>query len=340
MKEMKQFVIRCAHFLTIFIGLLFSQKLLDHYTPWYWGYDDLYVKLEYLQKQDTQFDVLFLGSSRSFRNTNPAVFDSLTGLKSFNVSLPGTQPPELYMVLEHLINLKAGSADQTYIIELIDVHQAFIKNDMSVRRNYWMTLDNYQFGLANFIEKRAPRTLLRYTESVIQAQTKFGMGRRQFQSISKKRDALFALGPLQNGHMNFSDQIRLGVNLTSLEVRKERFEADTLELWERRKRVLAEMNSPLEQSNKIHLQKIKDLIHKATEKNIKLVFVRVPIQEHVWRLLKDIPKGHSVDLGNPLRHPELYQAQYHFDHGHLSERGATLYTRLLAMAFLRGFVEP
>ncbi|MDW3192750.1 MAG: hypothetical protein R8G66_10305 [Cytophagales bacterium] len=337
---MKRFAIKCALFLMLFIGLLFSQKLLDHYTPWYWGYDDLYVKLNFLQKQNIQYDVLFLGSSRSFRNTDPMVFDSLTGLKSFNVSLPGTQPPELYMIVEHLINQKADSADQTYIIELIDVHQAFIKNDMSVRRNYWMTLDNYQFGLANFMEKRAPRTLLRYTESVIQAQTKFGMGRQQFQSMRKKRDTQFALGPLQNGHINFSNQIRLGINLASIEVRKERFEADTLELWERRKRVLAEMNSPLKLPNVVHLQKIKDLIHRASEKNIKLVFVRVPIQEHVWGLFNDIPNGHKLDLGHPLKYPELYMSKFHFDHGHLSSQGAEFYTRLLSEAFLRDFDRP
>ncbi|MEL7145312.1 MAG: hypothetical protein AAFO69_03010 [Bacteroidota bacterium] len=336
---MKRFIIKCGLFLVLFLGLLFSQKLLDLYTPWYWGYDDLYVKLEYLKKQDTPYDVLFLGSSRSFRNTNPAVFDSLTGLRSFNVSLPGTQPPELYMILEHLINQKVDDEKQTYIVELIDLHQGFVKNDMSVRRNYWMTLENYQFGMVNFMEKHAPRTMLRYTESAIQAQTKFGMGRQQFQSIKKTRDTAFALGPLQNGHMAFSDQIDQGINLKSLLYRQQSFQADTSELWQRRKRVITEMEQSLEIPHEVHLEKINNLISQAADKNVKLVFVRVPIQEKVWSLFRDIPKGHKIDLGNPLIHPELYQAGYHFDHGHLSESGAEIYTRLLSEAFLSGFDE-
>lgn len=337
---MKRFIIKCVLFLLLFLGLLFSQKLLDLYTPWYWGYDDLYVKLEHLEKEVTHHDVFFLGSSHSFRNTNPAVFDSLTGLKSFNISLPGTRPPELYMIIDHLLDKKTDLAAQTYIVELIDLHEAFIKDDKSVWRNYWMTLENYQFGMLNFMEKRAPRTMMRYTEGTIRAQTKFGMGRQQYQSIDKIRDTIYPLGPLQNGHISFVDQIKLNINLASITHRRQRFEADTSELWKRRSLVLAEMKAPAGRPHEVHLDKIESMIYKAAQKNVKLVFVRAPIQQNVWGLLNDIPQGHKLDLGNPLTHPKLYQVKYHFDHGHLSVEGAVLYTRLLSEAFLRDFDKP
>jgi hypothetical protein len=298
------------------------------------------VKLEYLEKESTSHDVYFLGSSHSFRNTNPAVFDSLTGLKSFNISPPGTRPPELYMIVDHLLDKKTNSAAQTYIVELIDLHEAFIKDDKSVRRNYWMTLENYQFGMRNFMEKRAPRTMMRYTEGTMKAQTKFGMGRQQYQSIDKIRDTIYPLGPLQNGHTGFPDQIKLNINLESIIYRRQRFEADTSELWKRRNLVLSEMKAASGIPHKVHLGKIKSMIDRATEKNVKLVFVRAPIQQNVWGLLNDIPQGHKLDLGNPLTHPELYETRYHFDHGHLSAEGAVMYTRLLSEAFLRGFDSP
>lgn len=337
---MKRFILKCFCFLVLLLTALFSQKVLDRYTPWYWGYDDLYVKMEHLRNTDSRHDVLFFGSSHSFRNINPAVFDSLTGLRSFNLSLPGTQPPELYMIVEDLIAQKNDNEPQTFIIELIDLHQAIVKKDLSVRRNYWMTADNYYFGLRNSAEKGAIRTMLRYTEGFIQAQTKFGLGKQQYESMKKERDPRFALGSELNGHLSFPEQLKAGIKTRSIIERRKRFLEDDSQLHKRKERVIWEMRHPPHSRHQTHLEKINGLIKDAALKNINLVFMRGPIQEHVWGLLNAIPEGHKVDLGNPLTHPELYKSEYHFDHGHLSAEGAKLYTRLLVSAFQNGFQTP
>lgn len=326
---MRKFLVKCTVFCILTLVVLLSQKILDYVTPWYWGYDDLYVKQEFLHQEHASYDVVFFGSSRSFRNINPAVFDSITGLKSFNAALPGTRPPELYMVVEDLIALKNDERPQTFFVELIDLHPALIKEDMSVRRNYWMTAKNYSFGMRNFAEKKAVRTMLRYTEGFIQAQTKFGMGRKQYQSIYKERDERFALGPKQNGHLSFVEQLELGINNESIEERQKGFSSDMPELIKRRHLIISEIQENRGLPHQVHLDKINSLISLAAEKNIDLIFFRGPIQERAWVLLNDIPEGHKIDLGNPLTRPEFYQPEYHFDHGHLSEEGAKLFSLAL-----------
>jgi hypothetical protein len=56
---------------------------------------------EYLFRGNTKtYDILFLGTSRIKNHLNPAVIDSITGLKSFNAALGGCNAVEANMILK------------------------------------------------------------------------------------------------------------------------------------------------------------------------------------------------------------------------------------------------
>lgn len=64
-----------------------------------------FAKLEMIVNDSTRFDAVFIGDSRIQSGINPHVFDSATGLQSYNISIGGSQYDEMYLLgkvfLEH-----------------------------------------------------------------------------------------------------------------------------------------------------------------------------------------------------------------------------------------------
>lgn len=330
---MNGFLKKIALFGFLFLLMLLSQKVLDRYTPWYWGNDTLATKLDFISTTQENYDAFFVGSSHTFRGTNPIVFDSLTGLKSFNIGVPGMAVPELYMTVEHMIHQKANETrKQVFFVELARVHQATIKNGNTIKRNYWMNSDSYGFGMRYFSEDWNVGTMYRYTSGFLHYQTKFGLSRPQYQSIDQKYDGLFPLGPQSNGYHSLKDQFKANINRPSIINRRARFAKDTSVIVQKAQYMALEPELDI-LARKAHLDKIDDLILKAERKGINLIFVRMPIQEDLWSTFQAIPEQHRLDLGDPGEYASLYQAKYFSDKGHLNETGARIYTSNLVAAF-------
>jgi hypothetical protein len=330
---MKQFLKKLIVFAILFLAILLCQKLLDRHTPWYWGNETLAAKLDFLSTIQDDYDAFFIGSSHTFRGTNPAIFDSITGLKSFNMGVPGMAAPELYMAVEHLIKKKRDTTSkQVFFVELTRVNEAIIKDGNTIRRNYWMNLDSYSFGIHYFSEGWNLRSMYRYTSSFLHFQTKFGLGRPQYQSIDSVYDSQFPLGPEKNGYHSLKDQFKAGINRPSIINRRIRYEKDTSVIIRKAQYMLSEPGLGI-RVRQAHLERVVDLILKAEKKGVNIIFVRMPIQEDIWSTFQEIPKKNRLDLGDPKKYAELYQAKYFSDKGHLNRLGASTYTTNLADIF-------
>lgn len=330
---MNGFLKKIALFGFLFFLILLSQKVLDRYTPWYWGNDTLATKLDFISTNQDDYDALFIGSSHTFRGVNPEVFDSLTGLKSFNMGVPGMAVPELFMTVEHMINQKASDArKQVFFVELARVHRATIKDGNAIRRNYWMNSDSYYFGMRYFAEGSNFGSMYRYTSGFLHFQTKFGLSRTQYKSIDKAYDGRFPLGPKKNGYHSIKDQFEANINRPSIINRRARFAEDTSVIIKKAKYMSLEPESGI-QPRQAYLDRINDLILMANKKSIDIIFIRMPVEEDIWSTFQAIPERHRLDLGNPEEYASLYQAKYFSDKGHLNEIGARIYTANLVAAF-------
>ncbi len=87
------------------------------------GYYDKY-NTAFLKKND--FNILFLGSSRAEMHYDTRLFDSLTGLNSFNLSLAGANPQIAFAALK--IYLQKSKAPK-YLIYEVDYHYLKYKSD-------------------------------------------------------------------------------------------------------------------------------------------------------------------------------------------------------------------
>jgi hypothetical protein len=87
------------------------------------GYYDKY-NTAFLKKND--FNVLFLGSSRAEMHYDTKLFDSLTGLNSFNLSLAGANPQIAFAALKTYLQ---KSTAPKYLIYEVDYHYLKYKSD-------------------------------------------------------------------------------------------------------------------------------------------------------------------------------------------------------------------
>ncbi|MDZ4665607.1 MAG: hypothetical protein SGJ15_12060 [Bacteroidota bacterium] len=91
----------------------------------------------FLEKND--FDVLFLGSSRVAMHYNTALFDSLTGSNSFNLSLSGATPRVSLAVLKAYLQ---NSALPKCILLETDLHNVNVDGDIMEFNNYFPFFKN------------------------------------------------------------------------------------------------------------------------------------------------------------------------------------------------------
>ena len=91
----------------------------------------------FLEKND--FDVLFLGSSRVAMHYNTALFDSLTGSNSFNLSLSGATPRVSLAALKAYLQ---NSSLPKYILLETDFHNVNFDSGIMEFNNYFPFLNN------------------------------------------------------------------------------------------------------------------------------------------------------------------------------------------------------
>jgi len=85
--------------------------------------------------------------------------------------------------------------------------------------------------------------------------------------------------------------------------------------------------------DRIHLDKIYELIEVSSLHNIRLIFILSPRNPNadLMELMREIPVQNRIDMGDPGVFNEFYQLNNSYDLGHLNEKGALLYTARLAL---------
>lgn len=87
-------------------------------------YDTVFLK-------ENNYDVLFLGSSRVETHFAPAIFDSITGLNSYNIAVTGATPRIAYAVLKSYCS---KSKIPSYLVYDVDVH--FLKHGIDTIHHF------------------------------------------------------------------------------------------------------------------------------------------------------------------------------------------------------------
>ena len=166
---MKTFIIKLCAF-TLFIVMILSA--IKSTVPFYWGQNQKFKllenKIEYFLENSNQYDVLFFGSSRTYRHIDPLLFDSITGLKSFNFGIAGCSYLETHYLIDNLF--KSLVKKDSLIIFLQETAPWPIKDDNlhSIRSKYYLDIKRLDMALSYYWKKRNYHQIYNYLVSYLE----------------------------------------------------------------------------------------------------------------------------------------------------------------------------
>lgn len=311
-------------------------KFID--VPYYWGNVNLNTKLEFLKEKKITPNIYFIGSSVTFRQVMPTLFDSIANKngRSFNLGVDGTFAPQTYFLLEHLIET-APTID--YLLVELNGHDYFAQNFRTTESKYYLS-PKWLSSFYNYINQASVSIgnklgiggmyFYAYLEKV------FGIGMRanylkqiHEKNIDKARgvtgrqnDGFYPLGAITPNKL---DEKQLPAELKRLEA------AFQLAYQE-----IAEKRMPYNQALK---EQLEYYISFAKKKEIQLIYILNPIESvfdtpsEMVALFQDLPVANRIDLANPSKFSELYLLENRWDKNHLSTKGSAIFSKKLAKAF-------
>ncbi len=292
-------------------------------------------KLKTYAATGDDFDVLAIGSSRTYRQIIPKVFDQATvaagkPTRIFNLGIDGMRPPEDTYVLEKALALRRKPL-KLVLVECNNIRFELRNEDAgTVRAVYWhdwkrmITLTrlalNHEKKKRDFKDRMIRRWEV-FTEFTTHAEywfenvTQFGRGNdllsaRLFNTKEARRSGDpdgFRDSPVRAG-LAGKELAEYEEDVESMRKTRPRFErSDSISQAE-----LAEKRS---------------IIERAGAKMI-LVLPPYPMSK---RFLPDDPAEQAtvLDFSNPLEYPELYTPEHRLDEGHTNRIGSEIYTKLI-----------
>ncbi len=337
---MKKFLFKALIFLII---LIICNQVISLFLPMWYGNPLFSLKMEYLKENDPgQYNTLFIGSSRFFRDIDPVCFDrnsKFVKTKSFNLGSNGAYNPESYYLFESI--LKQKYLNVKYIFLELQNNES-INSDYfnTMRMKYWLST-NYMLYSINLINAscalpKDKKMLLRYClityfQRIFNIElyqglkndyySKYADFQRKYQPVKSfngfiPMDKDFG-GRIAEARMFLMDDT---LNLTLMKTTSvEQFE-----------------NSDNYCINNKTLKKTLEFIDIAEKKGIHLIYILSPQNVNYNGLIpifERIPNKNKIELANGSVYPEFYLLKHTHALQHLNNAGAEIYTKMLAEKF-------
>jgi hypothetical protein len=205
----------------------------------------------------------------------------------------------------------------------------------TARGNYWLNIDNF-LRLHSYCLSCAERDeqyefMANYYVGSIQNLVHWG----QFKGMTGDFQSQYRTG---NG-LNHSGFLSLNEELVTLPSTKASF-------MDRNRTLLADTLVLAEEADKAALMRAEQdgdpcswLIDEdasirqfCRHHDIRVIYILPPKRSTYAELnaFRRLPRDLAIDMGDPVSYPEFHLVKYRFDIGHLNEKGAELYTRVLA----------
>ncbi len=325
---------RLLNIFALLAGFISAAAVLSAWTP------ERYVpavteKLTRYAAAGDEYDVLAIGSSRTYRQIIPQVFDQATAAagkpaRIFNLGIDGMRPPEDTYVLEKALALRRKPL-KLVLVECNNIRFELRDEDAgTVRAVYWhdwkrmLTLTrlalNEEKKKRGFAERMIRKwevftELSNHAGYWFENMTQFGRGNEQLSA------RLFNTKEIRRpGDPDGFRDSPFKADLAGKEL------AD----YEKDVEAMRKVRPRFERSDSIsqaELAEKRRIIERAGAKMI-LVLPPYPMSK---RFLPDDPveQAEVLDFSNPLEFPDLYTPAHRLDEGHTNRVGSEIYTKLI-----------
>lgn len=331
-----------AKMIALAVLLLAINLVLAPLLPYPWGHPQLRAKLDHWRRHNNEIDTLFLGSSWTYRQISPRVFDRETAgaTRSFNLAADGVFYPQLPLLLEHLD--AEGARPKLWIVELSRMVSAVDPDLGSTREEkYWLSPAASASMIRALFErpdKSLPQKGLQASLLALQlAERTFhvGLGADAGEYFRHPDAGSAWLGPAGDGYYPVELQVEQekGEPFANAFLR-DPAAAKRLDDLKRESQQVFEKEKGQRASSE-YLRELSRVIAIAEKRQARLVFVVPPRLGRRYELILPVaralpPEKVVLELADPRLHPELYELEMTIDHTHLNRQGAELYSAELA----------
>lgn len=324
---MKLFIKKTLILFLIFFGL---SQIPEFFVSDFYGDEAFSAKYEYYQKHREDFDCLFFGSSRLFRQLDTDTLSNLLAIKPYNFGTSATMSPENYYQYQKFLEKeKNKQLPQIAVLEILPFKKILRENINTPKNLYWLNKEYYKYS-RSYILKDDRKNSIRKAKSLV----KYSSSRfLHLFNLSKFKYAL-ADADYYYGKTGYLPLEEDSVNKIKAKKRRENFLKDTSIIETRRKAGLKVCENC--RINPVHKEKLYELINISKKKGIELFFVIAAGFEdfgEIRAVADALPKERVIDLSDPLKYPEFYVAENYFDRGHLNKTGGKLFTLAFAKDF-------
>lgn len=321
-----------------------SSLILSNYLlPEFWARTEPKVKLAYWKKHGSEYNTVFIGSSRIFHQVNPRLFDSLANannisVNSFNLGVPSFPFPQSYRMIEAALAEYSDVTTVYYEITPVYLEPAeALKN--TPENYYWYDLDHTvllcdQIQHSAAFDKQTKWTLCGGHAGAWMQKNLFLGGAQALYTTATDVDNgwISSRCAATDGYVSLDVEMSIGPKVEGATSRRKQFLADTSILIER-KAIAAAYNSEVKDFRSTPYSLfLGKLFNQLTARGIKVYFVippRLTDYDALYDVLSEIPREHVLNLSSPALYPEFYLSRYAFDKGHLNASGAAVFTREL-----------
>jgi hypothetical protein len=295
---------------------------------------------------------VFIGSSRTFRNTNPLVFDSITGRTSFNFGIEEVGCPFNYFLANRTLNSNKKKEIKYLFLELFSPEgnlatELMLEVNQTNKAIFWYEPTDFIFSFRTLIESQSLSVWEKYDEvmihfsTLIQTLFKVGYVQRILDSKQKRTHDLY-VGKRMDGFYNYDDEIKTKYG-EYLNERFEKIRLDERYFDSRRTYSSDDYLSKLGKASelKFHRKYLNELNRKCEKKDIQLILILPPRMTkeqceyfHFFNAstIQNIP---ILDYSSSNKYPRYYEIENVFDQGHLNSKGSRFFTSTLANDFNR-----
>ena len=301
-------------------------------------------KMRFFAAHKDEFDTIFLGSSRTHSGVSPAVFDGVlaeNGIASrtFNFGAKGMYPPENFFIFEQILALKPRSLKRVFL-EIDDVQAAWPPDkEISQRLVYWHDAKRTWLIIRKVLDLDVGQPLPR----------RLRMFRRARHTIARHL-TLWAMNISNRGRswdlaktLLGGDEIpweKLGPNLDGHSPSEEVVSGEDRRAYEKE---LA--REQVANAENVALDRYADQAYRHYARQIRKlgatpVFLVAPIYPQFPSQFSGAPPGLVLTYNRPSLYPDFYRASARLDAHHLNSDGATEFSRLIALDFLKNTSQP
>lgn len=339
-------MVRLLMKMTLYLSFLWigSQLLIKPfiYHP-FWGDPDYIVKFDRFFSSPNDFNTVFVGSSRTMRHIDPIIFDSITGLNSFNFGIDGVGCPFNYQLCKEILDSKESEHLTFMFLELFSPRTNLTEEVMHTDKViYRYGFDDFYFTIRSTFQDRNMtfrqklNEVSLHSKNLIETSFRFGQFHRISNSIQKHyydRGGIsgrgFVNGSAEVMHLQDSflisshDEILQHPEILNNQIKNNRFSYFN--------------PKPCDNCFKYHWDYISKIQQTCDSKGIILILMVQPLMnerhaEFIGQFLLETPTTMKIlNYADSERFPKYYRLENVFDKGHLNERGATLFTTNLAL---------